>query len=852
LIIIAFCRRSYDSFHCHFGNFDAAALPGCRKRPHRNIAGPAIPLETQAVEWGCRGIFHLDVDAYGVAPAARRVLAPLAEVRSARWAVAIAAVVVVWAVAMAQWIVGDLVVPWDSKNQFYAFFRFLASTIHSGSTPFWNPFHYAGHPSLADPQSLILSPPFLIWALFDPAPSLRAFDLIVFAHLLLGGIAMVFYGRRHGWSAAACVLAATVFMFGGPVAGRAEHVGIITVYALFPVALLLFEIAFDRRSLLAAAGCAMTAGLIALGRNQESLLLCALLLALAVGHIAQAERPWATLASRAGVLTMMAGLTVVILLVPMLLTLQFAAFSNRPHIRLDAALMSSLYPVNFANFFVPNVLGSLQPISAGDWGPNWITRPGLDATDSAFNYLFAGSLTALLLVWHGIAGGRAFSAGRRLLTAAAVVAALYAVGRATPLFSFLFEHVPGIDLFRRPVGATFIAILALAFLTGHLLSDYVRHGVPRAPAWVVALSIAAVAALLAWAVAFSAHSAKAGPAALEIAKAAPIYLALIALLVLARSVHARLVAACVAAAFTAGELVARNAAASFNAEPRSYYALLERPAGDDIRIVQAIERAVAQDRTRTMRPRVEVVGLGGPWQNAAMVLGLEATNGYNPMRIGPYDMLVAPGEDPWTTEHRHFPQSFPRYDCLLSRLLSLEFVVLDRPIEKMPYLKERPAADLIMAGPEAWIYKLHDPAPRVSLAGIVRLAHADSLVKAGRFPASMPNGEVWIDDRDKLRQRYPGAGAHAPGTAEIADWRPDRVEVAVDSQAAAILTLHDLWYPGWEVEVDGVSRPLLRADVLFRGVEVPAGPHRVVFSFRPLSAANLMAAFKSALGAPVR
>jgi hypothetical protein len=99
------------------------------------------------------------------------------------------------------------VVPWDSKNQFFAFFRFLATTLHSDATPFWNPFHYAGHPSLADPQSLILSPPFLIWSLFDQTPSLRAFDMLVFAHLLFGGIVVVLYGRFHGWPAAACVLA---------------------------------------------------------------------------------------------------------------------------------------------------------------------------------------------------------------------------------------------------------------------------------------------------------------------------------------------------------------------------------------------------------------------------------------------------------------------------------------------------------------------------------------------------------------------------------------------------------------------------------------------------------------------
>src|SRR5271163_966653 len=52
-------------------------------------------------------------------------------------------------------------------------------------------------------------------------------------------------------------------------------------------------------------------------------------------------------------------------------------------------------------------------------------------------------------------------------------------GCYTPLFPFLFDHVPGIDLFRRPVGATFIFVLGLGFLSGHLATDYVRDGVPR-------------------------------------------------------------------------------------------------------------------------------------------------------------------------------------------------------------------------------------------------------------------------------------------------------------------------------------------------------------------------------------
>jgi hypothetical protein len=787
-----------------------------------------------------------------VAPVARRSFAPLAAARSLESAVAVAAVLLVWALAQAQWIAGDLVVPWDSKNQFYAFFRFLASAIHSGSTPFWNPYHYGGHPSIADPQSLIFSPAFALWALFDPAPSQRAFDLVVASHLLAGGIALVLYGARHGWTAAASVLAAAVFMLGGPVAGRAQHVGIITAYAMFPLALLLFEIAFDRRSLAAALGCGASAALIVLGRNHVSLLLCVLLLALAIRHVAAQERPWRALASRAALLAAILGTVLALLLVPVLLTLQFAAFSNRPRVGLDAALMSSLYPVNFANMLVPNVFGALLPFGEGDWGPSGATRPGLDWTDAAFNHLFAGSLTALLLLWHGVLGGRAFAVGRRLLAVTMIAAAFYAVGRSTPFYAFLFDHLPGIAMFRRPVGATFVIVLALALMIGPLLTDHMRAGPPNVRGAALALLVAVVAALLAWAVAFSAHSGKAAAAALEIAKAAPLYLGLIALLVLARSARARLLAGCIAVAFTAGELVARNAAAPFNAEPRSYYAVLERPAGDDLAIVAAIERAVARERTPSLRPRVEVVGLGGPWQNAAMVLGFEATNGYNPMRIGPYDRLVAPGEDPWTVEHRRFPPSFPGYDSPLSRLLGLEFVVLDRPIEKMPYGKPIPAADLLMAGPRAWIYKLRDPAPRVSLAGTVRFADAERLIRSGRYPAAIGPDEVIVDARDRLTENYGGYHPPKAGAAEIAAWRPDRVEIAVEADGPAILTLRAPWYPGWEVRVDGVERPVLRTDLLFLGVEVPAGAHRVAFAFRPLTMKNLAAALRSALGARPR
>lgn len=80
--------------------------------------------------------------------------------------------------------------------------------------------------------------------------------------------------------------------------------------------------------------------------------------------------------------------------------------------------------------------------------------------------------------------------------------------------------------------------------------------------------------------------------------------------------------------------------------------------------------------------------------------------------------------------------------------------------------------------------------------------------------------------------------------------RPGRVEVVADSTGGGLLTLHDIYYPGWIADIDGKPAPILRAEILFRGVEVPPGTHHVTFRFAPFSLGNLRAALGAAPSGP--
>src|SRR3954470_10681141 len=181
---------------------------------------------------------------------------------------AVLVVVLFWAAAAALWPLTGSVVPWDSKNQFYPMLRYLGTALEHGELPLWNPYHFSGHPSVADPQSLLFTPTMLLFGWLVPSPSMQLFDVVVYAHLLPGAIAILALFRRRGWAASGGVIAAFVYILGGSASARLQHTGMIFSYGYFPLALYLLDEALARRSYRYALAFAVVAALMTVGRDQ--------------------------------------------------------------------------------------------------------------------------------------------------------------------------------------------------------------------------------------------------------------------------------------------------------------------------------------------------------------------------------------------------------------------------------------------------------------------------------------------------------------------------------------------------------------------------------------------------------
>jgi hypothetical protein len=132
------------------------------------------------------------------------------------------------------------------------------------------------------------------------------------------------------------------------------------------------------------------------------------------------------------------------------------------------------------------------------------------------------------------------------------------------------------------------------------------------------------------------------------------------------------------------------------------------------------------------------------------------------------------------------------------------------------------------------IYENKTALPRAFVAPHARiLPSPGDVLQALTDPTFTPRDTVLLEESPPMPAGREPAEAR-PDTAAIVAYEAMRVAVEVETKGG-FLVLTDTFYPGWRAYVNGVERPILRADYLFRAVPLEPGRHRVEFVYRPRS-----------------
>lgn len=752
-------------------------------------------------------------------------------------------VALLWAWIALPWLSGEVTIPYDAKAHFQAQIQFLANALHRGDSPFWTPNIFGGSPQIADPQSLIFSPAILL-ALFDKAPSFRSMDTYVLGLLLLGGLAVAQFGRERGWHPAAQVTAALVFAFGASASWRLQHVGQVQSLACFAIAFWLLARALTHGSWRSGLAAGVAAGFMLVTPDQVDYLGALVLAAYVAWFLLKDGMPKSALRHAWPALATGGVVGLAIVAVPLLMTILFSGVSNRAEIDYAEAARGSLHPAFLLTAFIGDLFGAADP-KVDFWGPSSASwAPGSLTLSQNMGQVYVGALPLLAVIVWLATGWRKVAPEARFVLGALAATLVYAFGDYTPLFSLIFNWLPGADMFRRPADATFMIGALMACLSG-----FAANAILREPAshlgmrpLAVTLMVVALACALSVVIAYRTGTlAVAWPAIAQGAGWLMASLALLALMLRHRlgqhaSVPATAALLLVIGAFVAADLKLNNGPNESTATSPQRYAVMEPNTDNDT--IAYLKAVLARGhREPARRDRVELLGVDFHWPNLGMIHGFDTAFGYNPLHMAEFTEATGAKDHMGDATDRRFTVMFPSFRSAFADMLGLRYVVSPVPIERIDRSLKGGDMLLLARTRDGLIYENPRALPRAMFVSQVRIADFGSLLEQG-LPADFdPRKEVLLEKTGDDVAPVPAAGNVPEARVRLVSYANTEVVIEVESSGAGYVVLNDVWHPWWVATVNEEEADILKANVLFRAVQVEAGKSTVRFSFRPLDGA---------------
>jgi hypothetical protein len=674
----------------------------------------------------------------------------------------------------------------------------------TGELPLWNPYHFCGSPFVHDIQVGAFYPPNAVVYLVPERAVGAALSWVIALHVLAAGVFAYVYARSHQLNEPGSLVAATGFMLSSKwmthllLAGHTITIGL----AWLPLVLLAIERAVTNRSAWAVLGAGVGLALLGLGTHPQWAFYAGVF---ALAWTAPRNRVdllrWALCWAGASTI---AALLAAVQLLP---TLEAAQWSARTG-SVEASGALTLGP--------PTALRLLGP--ALTYAP-----PHTWETQGVFGAFWLAAAVAAPIV-----------ARARWQFGVLCVLVGFALGGAA-----LVEWLPGFRLFRIPTRMLLLAAFPLAFLAGVTTDAAVRSGWSLDARAALARGFRRVVLFVGLPTILGLWLASGTTWWAFVAYWGAVVLALVPFIRLLQNPTTARTRTALWLVVLAVDLLAPIAllpAVRPQAELYPTSPLLEA-----LKVSPQPMRVLDWD-TGPENGNASFLGIGAP---QALVHGLATPRGYNPLDVRHYREFIAfvvddpapvRGNSPYTQ------QVLPNFEVgnpTLFRLLAVTHDVTPTDAPHPPGEWRVREVDRAPPAPPPLLPESPDPLPPHALA---EPAHPPERVwivpraeRLGPAPLAQLKGcdcsrTVLITTGEVLSQ---GDGTN-PGTARIAEYRPNRISIDLDG-TAGWLVLSDVWFPGWTCRVDGAEVPVERANHAFRAVPVPAGARRAEFTFVPRS-----------------
>ncbi len=670
----------------------------------------------------------------------------------------------------------------------------MADTWQSTHTlPLWTPANLGGMPLAANQLAMRFYPPAWLF-LFLPINSV--FNLLFVFHLFWGGLG-VYWLLRAGFDLdpIPALSGGLTFALGSKLLAHAAggHVSLVGAMAWMPWALL-----GTHQLLRARKGRWGWAILAALALAMQ--ITTHTLITLYTGYFLAAYVIWQLLIVKAPVSNRIL-LSLSLLSVPLLAALlgaaqllpliELAGYSNRA-LSLAQAGNPALTPLTLVTgLFLPDIQGGHEMV------------------------IYLG-LVPLALAFLGLSRANTHSADQQVsqrrqgwfFGAVVLLAALFALGPATPIFRLVYQWLPGFRWVRTPARVFLPASLAVGVLAGMGMQRLARGHVRWSP--LAALAVGALT--LALGLGLAALFGQANRAALGLA-----FFPSLTLVVVGLTAHGRLPPRL---ALPGLALLLFADLASFDVSMIRFISPSDAFAKGE---TAAHYLANQPGMFRTYSPSYSLPS------HVAAQAGLQTANGVEPVHLAAYDHFMALaggyGDPSFSVTVPPFPPDRPlaeafrdtQPDLRLLGLLNVKYLVTAFPVD-WPGLS--PVTEL----DGTFVYRNEQALPRTWFIDPPPAEIAQADINAG-----------WAQQLAALADLAAQSVVAKEYTATVTHYAPDRIEVEAQVPKPGLLVLSEIWYPGWQVLVDGQAQPVEKVAGILRGVSLDKGTHQAVFEYNPAS-----------------